>query len=213
MGWLRDVARFARHRVGSWRELEEGFRFWVTTRVGRRYVRGVEPFPEGHEPFVQSFLAEVLGPGMTVVDWGAHYGFFSCLSARLVGSSGRVVAVEPEWANRWVLERNVNGNRLADRVVVCSGALSEDVALATFPGDVLKVDVEGAEYSAIRAAPGSFWRNVKAMVVEVHPLKGSDRLAAMDQLQRFIEDLGFRVGRVDAEGEIRTLLCRRRVDV
>lgn len=40
------------------------------------------------------FLVHVLQPGQTMVDVGAHYGFFSMLSVALVGPSGRVLALE-----------------------------------------------------------------------------------------------------------------------
>ena len=36
-----------------------------------------------------------LGPGDTFVDMGSHYGVYSVLASKIVGPSGRVVAVEP----------------------------------------------------------------------------------------------------------------------
>jgi FkbM family methyltransferase len=52
-------------------------------------------------------LASALEPGMTVVDVGAHVGYFAILAARIVGSRGGVVAVEPDPLNFSLLRANV----------------------------------------------------------------------------------------------------------
>jgi FkbM family methyltransferase len=44
---------------------------------------------------------------MTVIDVGAHAGYFALLAARLVGPRGRVVAIEPEPSNFGLLEANI----------------------------------------------------------------------------------------------------------
>jgi len=49
----------------------------------------------GYEPEVTRVLKSVLRPGMTFVDIGANVGFHALLGARLVGPTGRVIAVEP----------------------------------------------------------------------------------------------------------------------
>src|SRR5690349_19975232 len=41
------------------------------------------------------FLLRSLRPGVVVIDVGAHCGLFSLLASEVVGSEGRVVAVEP----------------------------------------------------------------------------------------------------------------------
>ena len=41
------------------------------------------------------FLVRSLRPGMTFVDIGAHFGFFSLLASALMGSDGHIVALEP----------------------------------------------------------------------------------------------------------------------
>jgi FkbM family methyltransferase len=59
------------------------------------------PLAAGHlyEPEVAQFLIRALRPGDTFVDIGAHVGFFSLLSASLVGSEGHVFCFEPEPLN------------------------------------------------------------------------------------------------------------------
>ena len=49
----------------------------------------------------------IITPGMTVVDIGAHIGYFTRLAGKRVGSSGHVYAFEPDPNNRLLLEKNV----------------------------------------------------------------------------------------------------------
>lgn len=53
---------------------------------------------------------EVLKPGMTFVDIGAHVGLYSLQAARRVGPTGRVFSFEPDAGNFSYLERNMKGN-------------------------------------------------------------------------------------------------------
>lgn len=61
----------------------------------------------GWEPGETALLGGRIGPGMTVIDGGAHVGYYSCLAARLVGPRGLVVAFEPSARNYELLLANV----------------------------------------------------------------------------------------------------------
>jgi FkbM family methyltransferase len=50
---------------------------------------------KSYEPHVTAVVREVLRPGNTFVDVGANVGFFTAMAAHIVGSNGRVVAIEP----------------------------------------------------------------------------------------------------------------------
>src|SRR5690606_15800512 len=52
-------------------------------------------------------LKRLLRPGMRVVDVGANIGYVTVISAKLVGPSGSVYAVEPFPNSIAVLERNI----------------------------------------------------------------------------------------------------------
>lgn len=71
----------------------------------------------GWEPGQTALLGERLRPGMTVVDGGAHVGYFTCLAARLVGPRGLVLAFEPAPRNFQLLLANVWRNGFTN--VVC----------------------------------------------------------------------------------------------
>lgn len=62
------------------------------------------------EPLTTERFKEVVKEGMTVVDVGANIGYFSLLSAKLVGKQGKVYSFEPEPHNFAVLTRNIEMN-------------------------------------------------------------------------------------------------------
>jgi FkbM family methyltransferase len=75
--------------------------------AGDRYFA---PYVAEHavwEPAESLCLARMLGPGMHVLDVGAHLGYYSLLCARRVGPRGSVLAVEPEPENFRLLQANL----------------------------------------------------------------------------------------------------------
>lgn len=70
------------------------------------------------EPQVAAVLDAALAPGSAFVDVGANVGYHTVRAARVVGPSGRVVAVEPEPRNLTLLRTNVAANGFANVSVV-----------------------------------------------------------------------------------------------
>jgi FkbM family methyltransferase len=70
-------------------------------------------------------------PGATVLDVGAHVGYYTLLSAVLAGPSGRVHSFEPNPQNADFLRRHVRINRL-DSVRVEQAAVSDREGTARF---------------------------------------------------------------------------------
>jgi FkbM family methyltransferase len=81
-----------------------------------------------YEPGVAEIFTRYIEPSMSVVDIGANIGYFTMLSASLVGPSGLVVAVEPNPENIKLLEasRRVNG---FDQVLVIQAAAGRRTGL------------------------------------------------------------------------------------
>ncbi|MEV7996059.1 FkbM family methyltransferase [Streptomyces sp. NPDC086077] len=89
----------------------------VETRSGARFAVDTEDLIQRYlylfgawEPHLTGWLRSRLGPGDGFVDVGANIGVFSVLAARLVGATGRVVAVEASPACHRRLERHVRLN-------------------------------------------------------------------------------------------------------
>ena len=59
------------------------------------------------EPLETALIAEILRPGDVFVDVGANIGYFTLLASRLVGPTGRAIAVEANPRTFKLLEANV----------------------------------------------------------------------------------------------------------
>jgi FkbM family methyltransferase len=156
----------------------------LNDRVGRMMWTGC------YEPELVALLRQVLAPGTTFVDVGAHIGYFSIVAAALVGKNGAVHSFEPDpdcfsrlvanssaypWLTTynsavadqngetsfyrspkqsesgWGAIFNEDGNRAELSVRVCTldnWMLEEGIEKI----DVLKMDVEGAEYRVLEGA-------------------------------------------------------------
>lgn len=77
------------------------------------------------EPMTTALFGRAVQPGMVVVDVGAFIGQYSLLAARKVGVSGKVFAFEPDPRNFAYLVRNVERNRLADRIKIAPQAVTD----------------------------------------------------------------------------------------
>ena len=69
--------------------------------------------------------------GMTVIDIGAHAGYYTFLFSRLVGTTGRVYAFEPHPKNFEILKRNVERHHLTN-VTLIQKAVSDKNCNAIF---------------------------------------------------------------------------------
>jgi FkbM family methyltransferase len=72
-----------------------------------------QPIGNGdYEAHLVPIFEEYCRPGMTVVDVGANLGLYTMLASTLVGSSGRVVAVEPSSENCRLVLLTLLANRI-----------------------------------------------------------------------------------------------------
>lgn len=69
-------------------------------------------------------LEMVLKPGMTVFDIGANLGYYVLMEMKLIGPSGRMIAVEPSQSNIDLLKKNLELNSYQD-IPVVAGAVSD----------------------------------------------------------------------------------------
>ncbi len=67
-----------------------------------------------YEPAKHAMIRRHLRPCMTFIDVGANMGDFTLQAARLVGSTGTVISIEPEPENHSVLQRSIELNGYAN---------------------------------------------------------------------------------------------------
>jgi FkbM family methyltransferase len=96
-----------------WVQVQSGFAqgLWMHLRIPEE----VDFWLGEHEPGVQSALAAMVRPGDVVYDVGAHLGSLTLGAARIVGTSGRVVAFDGDPENVERLRENSLRNHFGDR--------------------------------------------------------------------------------------------------
>ena len=72
--------------------------------------------PQGLEPGTRGIITRLLAPGMTFIDVGANIGLLTLAGARTVGSTGKVLAIEPVPLAFDLLNRGLAINELEHRV-------------------------------------------------------------------------------------------------
>jgi FkbM family methyltransferase len=102
------------------RVLPPGSRIWLC--IPRGQAKGLWIFVDPrfdpdycngqHEAWAQDLLRKHLKSGDCFYDVGAHIGFFSLIAARIVGTSGCVIAFEPDRGNAAVFRTNCERNQM-----------------------------------------------------------------------------------------------------
>jgi FkbM family methyltransferase len=102
-------------------------RWWLLESRGKlaRILLGT------YEPEQTRLFAETIRPGDTVLDVGAHVGYYTVLSAVLVGPSGAVWSFEPNPVNAGFLRRHAEINGLR-QVRVTQAAVADAEGTARF---------------------------------------------------------------------------------
>ncbi len=100
----------------------EGLSDWVDEVFQGYMVRG------GWEEETTRLFKSIVKEGDVVVDLGANVGWYTLLSARVVGSEGRVYAFEPDATNYKLLVGNVELNNFAN-VITENQAVSDKTGI------------------------------------------------------------------------------------
>lgn len=111
----------------------EGAQFEVNpaSSLGAALVSGA------YEPEMTSFLKESLHPGDTFLDIGANEAVFSVIASLRVGSTGSVVAVEPQSRMLPLIQKNLYLNGCCNcRIVQCLLGAHEGEAKIHLAGEI-----------------------------------------------------------------------------
>jgi FkbM family methyltransferase len=137
-----------------------------------------------YEPQETRLVTRVLGPGMTFVDVGAHWGYFTLIAAARVGAAGTVVSLEPDPRSFRRLRDNVERNRL-HRVCLLAVAAADVEATRRLCGYE-----EGAENSGVSRLAAEAVAAAASFEVRARPLDAIARglgLARIDLVKMDIE--------------------------
>ncbi len=150
----------------------------------------------GYEPETTKIVKGLIKEGDVCVDVGASIGYFTLLMGRLVGKTGKVIAIEPVPEQHPYLAMNVITNGLKDRVSIYNVAASDKVEdkemftaallkgtntivhciplddiLADLPKvDFIKMDIDGSEPQALKGLEKTIAKNKDLkLIIEFYP--------------------------------------------
>jgi len=216
----------------------EGFDIFVAlddAAVGKGVAGG------SYEPEVTAVFRRLLRPGMGVLDLGANIGYFTLLSASIVGAAGYVLAIEPNPRNVRLLEASRRANGFA-QVTISQTAAGRDTGLLELHSsysngttsdlsdapdavlgaeivacvradallrrgrriDLIKADVEGAEYNALLGCRQTIEDHHPVIVSEFSPglMPGISGITGEDYL-RWLIDQRYLISTIQPDGSLR----------
>ncbi len=111
------------------------------------------------------FVQRYLEPGMTVLDIGAHHGFYTLLASTRIGSEGRIHAFEPSPRERAALLRHLKWNAVSN-VSVYALALGKEAKA----GQLFVVDKHQTGCNSLRPPASDVLESATPTPVDVIPL-------------------------------------------
>lgn len=131
-----------------------------------------------YDTLYSELFERALKPGMIVIDGGAYVGLYTLIAARRIGSTGVVVAFEPDPYNFQVLSFNVTRNR-ATNVILTRKALSDCVGRTPF------YESASTYSSSLMERQGVEWRrrtqaDLTALDLELPDVSGASLLVKLD---------------------------------
>jgi FkbM family methyltransferase len=106
-----------------------------------------------YEPRTTALFKSLLKPGMVVLDIGANFGYYGLIAAQVVGSTGKVYALEPEPNNFRLLVNNIKLNGFSN-IIPLQLALSNEEGKATLFLDKTNLGAHSIRHRNVTADGG-----------------------------------------------------------
>jgi len=169
-----------------------------------------------HEPHTTRIVEQLLKPGMTFIDVGAHVGQYTLLAAALVGKAGQVHSFEPDPRTFALLKHNVSVNhlrnvRINNRAIGVEAASPGPLAVQSLDDyvrdqrighvDLIKIDIDGGELDALRGARGLLSSaNPPRLIVEFAESTQAPQGHSCAELADFLQGFGNKLSCIGSEG-------------
>jgi len=194
-----------------------GLRVKITDKISARwYDRDFDELPE-----ITFLKQKRLKKGATVFDLGAHHGVIALLLARIVGDTGRVIAIEGGRRNSDVANENKHLNAAQNLSIIRAVVAEREGAMMSFSGgingsisasgesvraksidglaseygkpDVIMLDIEGYESRALEGAKETLNSDVD-WYVEVHSGCGLESFGGSpSEVVQVFQDHGYKL--------------------
>ncbi len=137
----------------------------------------------------QLFMLDLLEPGDTVVDVGAHRGSFALMASKLVGHRGKVVCFDARHDNAEHLDRDIRANGIAN-IVVQREAPADDALAGEHPA-LIKIDGDDDDFRVIAELSRTIERDRPVLLTEVPAARRAQRDQSMLQLMGVLAARGY----------------------
>lgn len=138
--------------------LSNGLLWIAVNDVGNDWV-----FAGCYEQYERKFIEKFLKEGMTVLDIGAHHGFYTLIASKKVGKSGKVIAFEPS-------PRELSRLQLHVKINSCNNVKVEPYALSNSEEEVDFYIVEGRDTGCNCLCPPKVSETTKRITVHTTTL-------------------------------------------
>lgn len=173
--------------------------FYATAQAADWY----DPLKDRNRREIEWLVANLAADGQKIIDAGAYHGLYATAFAKVAGTRGEVIAVDPVPSNQAVIEVNLAINGLRGRIEDCVVSNSEGEVgfsrdscgqivdrgglrrpsrrLRSILPDatIVKLDIEGAEFDVVPAQIDEL-PAARAWIVEIHPGRGRDPTTVLD---------------------------------
>lgn len=187
---VSDETKYRRIKAGLCR----GFQLPVNLKYDFRAFMGF------YEMELLGYLRSYTRPGMCCYDIGSSVGYYAFALSRLV-APGKIYSVEADRSQFEILNETIKKNEFGSEIMTLNkfvgDILSDESNLTTLdhlvfeenwaPPDLIKMDIEGAEYKAFMGAGKVLSQYSPNIIVEVHSFE------LRDKCKQILEKKGYEV--------------------
>ena len=143
--------------------------------AGSDYVSQCLRWGLNYEKKEQAFLLSFLKEGWTVLDIGAHHGFYTLLASSKIGAAGRVIAFEPSPRELERLKQHLEMNQ-------CGNVRTENIALGESEGEETLYVCDGLDTGCNSLRPPRVMSKTRPVRVALKTLDNYLREAAVERV-------------------------------
>lgn len=123
------------------------------------------------------YMVKHLQEGHTVIDIGAHYGFFSLLAAKLIGDQGHLIAIEAAPSNFALLEKNLDALTHAQAIQRAASNKKGSLTFYEFPPLYSEYNTtDPVQYEEAVKASGHAGKKIEVPAIQIDDLLHTENL-------------------------------------